>query len=97
MKAIFIVYGQSLSQLIEQSLDKLNIRGFTRWEEVQGRGGNKGEPHYGTHAWPSKNGSLLVIVEEHAVEPLLQALRKINEKAEQQGLNAFVWNIEGGM
>ena len=97
MKAIFIVYGQSLSQLVEQSLDKLNIRGFTRWEEVQGRGGKNGEPHYGTHAWPSKNGSLLVIVEDHTVEPLLQALRKINEKGEQQGLNAFVWNVEKTM
>ena len=97
MKAILIVYGQSLSQLVEQMLDKMNIRGFTRWEEVQGRGGKNGEPHYGTHAWPSKNGTILTIVDEEKADSLLDALRQINEKAEQQGLNAFIWNIEGMM
>jgi hypothetical protein len=27
----------------------------------------------------------------------MEALRRINEEAEQQGLNAFIWNIEGSM
>jgi len=97
MKAVFIVYGQALTEPIEQLLDKLNIRGFTRWEEVHGRGSKSGEPHYGTHAWPSKNGSILTIVDEKKVDDLLEALRRINEQAEQQGLNAFVWNIEGAI
>jgi nitrogen regulatory protein PII len=94
MKAVFIVYGQALTEPIENLLNKLEIRGFTRWEEVQGRGGKKGEPHYGTHAWPSKNGSILTIIDNEKVDSLLSALRRINEQAEQQGLNAFVWNVE---
>ncbi len=94
MKAVFIVYGQSLTETIEQLLDKLNIRGFTRWLEVQGRGSHKGEPHFGTHAWPTQNGALLAIVDESKVDTLLKFLRQINEQAEQQGLNTFVWHIE---
>jgi hypothetical protein len=97
MKAVFIVYGQSLTEPIELLLNKLNIRGFTRWDEVQGRGSETGEPHYGTHAWPSKNGCVLTIVDEQKVDDLLSSLRNINEQAEQQGLNAFVWNIEKTM
>ena len=97
MKAVFIVYGQSLTEPIELLLNKLNIRGFTRWDEVQGRGSENGEPHYGTHAWPSKNGSVLTIIDEQKVDELLSSLRSINEQAEQQGLNAFVWNIEKTM
>jgi len=97
MKAVFIIYGQALTETIQQLLDKLNIRGFTRWDEVHGRGSKNGEPHYGTHAWPSKNGSILTIIDEQKVDDLLVALRRINEQAEQQGLNAFVWNIEGGV
>ena len=97
MKAVFIVYGQSLKEPIEQILNKLGIRGFTRWEEVQGRGDKNGEPHYGTHAWPTKNGAMLTIADEAKVNDLLEALRHINEQAEQQGLNAFVWSIEGVM
>ena len=94
MKAVFIVYGQSLTEPIELLLNKLNIRGFTRWDEVQGRGSETGEPHYGTHAWPSKNGCVLSIVDEQKVKDLLSSLRNIDEQSEQQGLNAFVWNIE---
>jgi nitrogen regulatory protein PII len=97
MKAVFIIYGQSLTDLVEQVLDKLNIRGFTRWETVQGRGSTSGEPHFGTHAWPTENGAILSIMDDSKVDKLMEALRRINEEAEQQGLNAFVWNIEGAM
>jgi len=97
MKAVFIVYGQSLTQTIEQLLDKLNICGFTRWEEVQGRGSHQGEPHYGTHAWPSKNGSILTVLDNQKAETLIAALKRLNQQAEQQGLRAFVWEAESGM
>ena len=95
MKAVFIAYGQSLTEPIEQLLQKLNIRGFTRWEEVQGCGSQYGEPHFGTHAWPSKNGSILTFVDEHKAAKLTDALKRLNEHAEQQGLRAFVWDAEG--
>ncbi|MDR3350396.1 MAG: hypothetical protein LBN98_01950 [Prevotellaceae bacterium] len=94
MKAILITYGQSLTRPVEDLLDKLNIRGFTRWTETFGRGSENGEPHYGTHAWPSKNGSLLAVVPDSDVAALMAALRRLNGQAEQQGLSAFVWNIE---
>ncbi|MDR3236459.1 MAG: hypothetical protein LBT48_07040 [Prevotellaceae bacterium] len=97
MKAVFITYGQSLRHPVEEVLNKLNIRGFTRWEETQGRGSETGEPHYGTHAWPSKNTSALTIVDDEKVEPLLEHLRQLDVQAEQQGLRAFVWNVEGKM
>jgi len=97
MKAVFIIYGQSLTEPVEQLLDKLNIRGFTRWEIVQGRGGTKGEPHFGTHAWPTENGAILSITDDSKATALLENLRHLNEQAEEQGLNAFVWNIEGVM
>jgi len=97
MKAVFIIYGQSFTQTIEQLLDKLSIRGFTRWEEVQGRGSDTGEPHYGTHAWPSKNGSILTIVDEQKAEQLMDVLKRLNQQAEQQGLRAFIWDAVQGM
>jgi hypothetical protein len=93
MNAVFISYGQSLTSPIEGLLDKLHIRGFTRWTETSGRGSTSGEPHYGTHAWPSTNGSLLAIVADEQTDVLLAGLRKINEQAEEQGLNAFVWAV----
>ena len=66
----------------------------TRWDETQGRGSVDGEPHYGTHAWPTKNSTIISIMEDEKATLLLQKLRLMNEQTEQQGLNAFVWNVE---
>ena len=42
MKAILIVYNQALTEKVEFMLDKLEIKGFTRWEK--GVGGEDSPP-----------------------------------------------------
>lgn len=75
-------------------LEKNEIRGFTFWNEVQGRGSVDGEPHYGSHAWPTLNSAILAFMDNAKVEPLLKDLHELDLTAEQQGLRAFVWNAE---
>lgn len=95
MKALFIAYNQALTEAIDTILSRHAIRGYTKWKDVQGRGTHTGDPHLGTHTWPAMNSSILAIVEQERIEPLLASLRKLDVKAEQQGLRAFVWNVEG--
>jgi hypothetical protein len=73
------------------------VRGFTKWVDVQGRGSDKGEPHYGTHAWPSINMAVMAIVEPEILTILLSELKEINSSAEKQGLRAFVWEAESAI
>jgi hypothetical protein len=94
MKTVFITFGQSLNRSVLDLLDKLEIHGFTRWDETFGRGSVNGEPHYGTHAWPSKNSAIITVVDDLKACELLEKLRLLNAKTEEQGLNAFVWNVE---
>lgn len=94
MKAVFISYNQALSDRILVILNKNNVKGFTKWGLTEGRGSVNGEPHYGTHTWPSVNSSVIAIVEDRKVTPLMEALRELDSKTEQQGLRAFVWNVE---
>ncbi|MCW1734533.1 PG0541 family transporter-associated protein [Anaerorudis cellulosivorans] len=94
MKAVMIVIDQAHYNVIVDNLSRLNIRGFTSWKEVYGRGSKAGEPHYGTHAWPSINNAILTVVEDNRVAPLLKYLKELDEEAENLGLRAFVWNIE---
>ena len=94
MKAIFIVFNQALTENVLQMLDGNNIRGFTQWDDVKGRGTFKGEPHMGTHTWPALNSAVMTIVEEDNVEKVLAGVSKINEAAEKQGIRAFVWSVE---
>jgi hypothetical protein len=97
MKAVFISYNQAHTLQIGAILDRLGVRGFTRWALTEGRGTTDGEPHYGTHAWPSMNSSLMAFMEPEGVEPLLDELRKLDASAPQQGLRAFVLDARQGV
>ncbi len=97
MKALFISYNQALTDRINKLLDDYGVRGFTRWALTEGRGTHDGEPHYGTHAWPAMNSSILAIVEHEKIPFLLDALKAIDETTKQQGCRAFVWDITAQM
>lgn len=94
MKAVFISFYQAFYDEVMAVLEKNEIRGFTFWNEVQGRGSQDGEPHYGSHAWPTLNSAILAFMDNAKVEPLLKDLHELDLTAEQQGLRAFVWNAE---
>ena len=94
MKAIMIVYNQALTEKIDLILDTLKIRGFTKWENVMGRGNEKGEPRMGSHTWPEMNSSTLVIIDDEKVNILLDATKKLDAINDEVGVRAFVWNIE---
>lgn len=94
MKAVFIAADQAYYQRIVDLLHRINCRGFTALEQVQGRGSKTGEPHYGSHAWPSLASALITIVDDDRVEPLLAKLHQMDTATPKLGLRAFVWNIE---
>ncbi len=94
MKAIFITYNQILNDRVHEILDRKFARGFSKWELTHGRGSTDGEPHYGSHAWPSMNSSILSVVDESKVKPIMDALRELDTETKMQGLRAFVWSVE---
>lgn len=93
MQAILITYDQAHHENVIEALDKTSCRGFTSFGTVQGRGTNTGEPHYGSHAWPSLASALITVVEDDRVEPLLARLRSLDDEKPRLGLRAFVWPI----
>lgn len=94
MKSIFIAYDTAHHQDIITLLDRLNCRGFTALGNVQGRGSHKGEPHYGTHAWPSLAQAMITVVEDHRAPLVMKRLRELDEAKPRLGLRAFLWTIE---
>ena len=95
MKAIFIAYNQAYGEEIVELLDDHGQRGFTQWIDIQGRGGEQGEPHYGSHAWPTENYAILTFVPDDKAPLLMDALKKKDEKDPDLGLRAFEWTIDG--
>ena len=94
MKSVFIVFNQAFTSRVEYMLDQLGVRGFTFFEQVQGRGSVDGEPRRGTHTWPEMNSAVIAVVEDDKVDDLLQTVRKLDARNKDVGVRAFVWNIE---
>ncbi len=75
-------------------LDQLEIRGYTFWEQVQGRGSKTGDPRQGTHTWPEMNSAVITMVSDDRVDELLRTVHKLDKRNEELGVRAFVWNVE---
>lgn len=97
LKGIFIAYNQAYHPLILRLLHRQALRGYTSWEGVQGQGSEGGEPHLGSHAWPTMNQAMMVFAPADRVPALLESLRKLDEVTPEQGLRAFVWSVEASI
>lgn len=94
MKAIFITFDQAHNEHVLEILEKNNCRGYTRWAEVTGRGSRTGDPHLGSHAWPSTNSAIIAIAPDEKVAPVMARLRQLDESTPLLGLRAFVLPVE---
>ena len=94
MKALFIVYNQAQTEKVEYLFDKLDIRGFTRWTDLTGRGSVDGPPHMNTHTWPEQNTARLAVVKDDKVDFILDGVKRLDEENKDVGIRAFIWNID---
>lgn len=94
MKGVFIAYDQAYNMEIAEALEELGCRGFTMWQDISGRGGFTGDPHLGSHAWPTMNNAILAFVPAEKVEDILAKLKAMDEETPDLGIRAFVWNVE---
>ena len=94
MKAVMITFDQAHYEHIIDALDRLKCRGYTSWNQVNGRGSRDGDPHLGSHAWPSMNSAILTIVPDERVDALLARLREFDNEKPRLGLRAFTWTLD---
>ena len=94
MKSVMIVFNHGITEEVNDALEELGIRGYTRFLNVHGQGSVDGEPHLGTHIWPSQNAVILTVIDDDKVDPLLEKVKEINSFAEKQGIHAFVFPVD---
>jgi len=93
MKAVFIVYNLAHNEKVEYLFEKLDIRGFTRWSELTGRGSVDGPPHMMTHTWPEQNTASLAVMADEKVDEVLEGIGKLDQENKDVGIRAFVWDV----
>lgn len=93
MKAVFMACNQSMYDAVMDIMNDMELRGFTGWEELIGRGSKDGEPHLGNHAWPTMNSALISVMEDDKATEFLKRLKQLDEDNGKQGLRAFAWSV----
>ena len=94
MKTVFIAYDQAHQENVIEALNESNVRGYTFFEQAGGRGTKGGDPHLGSHAWPSMNSAIITVLDDDRVAPLLKRLKNLDDDNPMLGLRAFVWACE---
>ena len=97
MKALFIVYNQAYNQEIVEILEQFGQRGYTVWSEIGGRGSVDGEPHLGSHAWPTQNHALLSVMDDSLASKVMQKLREVDASSPALGLRAYTLGVEDAL
>ncbi|MBN1501435.1 MAG: hypothetical protein JW982_14840 [Spirochaetes bacterium] len=86
MTMMFITYSNAIDEEIVD-LVKMYNKGYTKFRGVQGEG--NGEPHLGTHVWPSVNNCMMVVMENKNVNKLLKDLHILENKFTGIGIKVF--------
>ncbi|MBR4805431.1 MAG: hypothetical protein IKZ50_05250 [Bacteroidales bacterium] len=94
MKAVFIAYNQAHDEAVKEAMEKLFIKGFTMWQQVTGEGSKEGEPHLGSHAWPTLNSALISFMDDDAAKKLKAKLEELDSIKDRLGLRVFIWSID---
>lgn len=94
MKALFVAYNQAYNEEIVEVLEAAGQRGYTKWEDVGGRGTIDGEPHLGSHAWPTQNHALFAAIPDNLLPVIMDGLRAKDRDYPDLGLRAYTWSIE---
>ncbi len=97
MKSIFIAFDQAQTENVMAILSRTNVRGYTYFEQAGGCGTTTGDPHLGSHAWPTMNSAILTIVEDEQAAPLLKRLKEADADNPMLGIRAFQWSVEASI
>lgn len=93
MKSAFVFFNKSITDQMFYILEKLDIRGYTYWETVHGKG-EIGEPRMGTHTWPEENSAIFVASEASKIDKLVETLKFLDETSPEVGIKMFCWEVE---
>jgi nitrogen regulatory protein PII len=93
MKAVLIVHNAAINEEVNEALDALGLKCYTKFTNTIGKG-QISEPHLNTDVWPGINYGTFVVIDDAKAEQLMQDIRRLREKLASEGLKAFMWQID---
>lgn len=93
MKMLLLNYYIGIHHEVMEVIERAGVCTYTRWREVEGRI-SCGDPRESSHVWPGANSTLMVVVEDAAVDGLLGEFEAMNRGRMDEGVDAYVLNVE---
>jgi nitrogen regulatory protein PII len=93
MKLLMICYNEAIDDEIIELLEQTDVKGYTKWTKVLGKGQTSG-PHLLSHIWPKANNVLFTVLPEENAAEIFEHIRKFKTKVAKEGLKAFILPIE---
>ena len=93
MKAVLVVHNAAIDEEVNEILTSIGIECYTKFPNILGRG-ELSEPHLNTEVWPAINCGTMVITDQTKAKQLMDSIRKVRKKLGEEGVKAFMWEIE---
>lgn len=93
MKMAMISYNEAIDSDVMEVLEKCGFKSYTKIPTVYGKGESSGT-HLGNDIWPGRNNILFAADNDAGIKKLLSCIRELRKKLGQEGVKAFVWNLE---
>lgn len=90
---ILLIYKSTMENIIMEYLEDTEIRHYTRWHQVQGRGSNS-DPHFDDHVWPGTNNVLAIAGTMKEKEIVFRIVSVVKQKLPGEGIKAISLPIE---
>lgn len=92
MKLVLMTYYIGRHDEVMEILERLVIRTYTRWREVEGRI-SRGEPRENSHVWPGANSALMAVLDEDQAARLINEIEAFNGRRDGEGIDAYVLDV----
>lgn len=93
MKAVLIIHNAAIGEEVNEVLASAGIECYTKFPNTLGKG-ELSEPHLNTEVWPAVNCGTFVVTDQSKAKQLMENVRQMRKKLGQEGIKAFMWEIE---
>lgn len=93
MKIVMIVHNVAVGEEIDELLEGLGVRCYTKIPNALGRG-ELSEPHMNTEVWPGVNVITLVVVEDDRAREIMDSVRELRKTLGKEGVKGFLIPLE---
>jgi hypothetical protein len=93
MKAVLIVHNVAIDRDVNEALESVGINCYTKFTNALGKG-ELSDPHLNTDVWPGVNYGTFVVTDQAKAAALTEHIRRMRERLGQEGVKAFMWQID---